>query len=454
MRSAAFAWLVVAGCSVASPPNVILVLADDLGAYELGCYGQTKIRTPHIDALAKAGVRFTQFYAGAPVCAPSRCALLTGKHMGHAAIRDNREVQPEGQAPLPADEVTLARVLQDAGYAVGGFGKWGLGMVGTPGDPLRHGFDRFFGYHCQRHAHSHYPKYLRDGVARRELDGSQFSHDLIEAEALQFVRANRSRPFFVYLPAALPHLALQVPERELAEYRGKFPETPYDGKKGYRPHPTPRAAYAAMVTRLDATVGKLVSTVEELGLSRRTLILFTSDNGPTFVVGGADSDFFGSAGPHRGRKGQLYEGGLRAPLVASWPGRIPAGRVVDSPAALWDLLPTLCAAAGLKAPPDLDGIDLMPSFTGVGVLAPRDTLYWESPAGGGWQAARRGPWKAVRRPTRTQPNALELYDLATDPGETRDLAGERPDVAEQMRTILRQQHRPSRIFPLPGIDPP
>ncbi|HYH64027.1 MAG TPA: sulfatase-like hydrolase/transferase, partial [Urbifossiella sp.] len=285
-----------AACLLAAPapaqpparlPNVVFILADDLGSAELGCYGQARIRTPHVDQLAKDGTRFTRFYAGNAVCAPSRCALLTGRHMGHAAVRNNREAQPEGQFPLPADAVTVATLLRQRGYVTAAMGKWGLGMFDTTGSPLRHGFDRFFGYNCQRHAHTHYPTYLYRNAERFALPGNDgaggdsYSGDLFEREALAFLDADHGgRPFFLYLPFVVPHAAVQVPEDALAEYRGKLgDDPPYDGKKGYRPHPTPHAAYAAMVTRMDRTVGRVVAKLKARGLTDNTLVIFTSDNG-------------------------------------------------------------------------------------------------------------------------------------------------------------------------------
>ena len=341
------------GVVAAAKPNVVLIVADDLGSAELGCYGQKLIRTPNVDKLAAGGMKFTRFYAGNAVCAPSRCALLTGKHMGHATVRDNRAVGAEGQWPIKADDVTVAELLHGQGYATGAMGKWGLGMWDTTGSPLKHGFDHFYGYNCQAHAHTHFPTYLyRDGK-RFELPGNNgdtgdsYTQALFEKEALAFLDANKSKPFFLYLPFIVPHVAVQVPEDSLAEYKGKLgDDLPYDGKingkASYRPHPAPHAAYAAMVTRMDRSVGRIVDKVQALGLDKNTLIIFTSDNGPTHNVGGADSAFFKSAGELRGLKGSLYEGGIRVPFVASWPGKIRPGTVSDLPLYFPDILPTLC----------------------------------------------------------------------------------------------------------------
>lgn len=445
---AAFA-LALAPQAATRPPNIVLVVADDLGWGELGCYGQTRIRTPRIDALAREGLRFTQFYAGAPVCAPSRCTLMTGLHTGHAHVRDNREVQPEGQAPIPDASVTLAELLRDAGYATGGFGKWGLGAPGSEGAPERQGFDTFFGYNCQREAHDFYPDHLWRNERRVELDGAQYSHDLICDEARDFVRAHRERPFFLYVPSTLPHLALQVPGDSLAEYVGRWEDPPYVGGKGYRPHPTPRAAYAAMVTRLDREVGRLVDLIDELGLTDDTLFLFTSDNGPTYDgIGGSDSDFFESSGPLRGRKGSVLEGGLRVPLVARWRGHVAPGTTSDVPSAFWDLLPTLVELAGGQPPRGLDGISLAPTLVGRGQQQRHEHLYWEFRAYGGQQAVRLGDWKGVRRNMAKGSRTIELYDLARDPGEAHDLAAAQPDVVARIEELMATGGTPSELFPL------
>ena len=431
----------------ARPPNVILILADDLGRGDLGCYGQEKIRTPALDALAQQGMRFTQAYASAPVCAPSRCALLTGLHTGHSAIRDNKELQPEGQQPLPASSVTLAELLHARGYSCAAIGKWGLGRAGSEGDPLCHGFDQFFGLYCQRQAQDHYPSWIYRGPTRiplagnggRRTSGATYAPDLMREEALTFLRQHArgkdERPFFLYYAMTLPHSALQVPEDSLREYAGKFPETPYDGSLGGIPHPTPRAAYAAMVAHLDRDVGTLLAELERLDLARDTLVLFTSDNGPT-NVGGVDPAFFDSSSGSRGLKWQLYEGGIRAPLIVRWPGHVRAGSVAATPCAGWDLMPTIAHACGARVPEGLDGLDLGALLQG-GPAPARDFLYWENPDNGGWQAVRMGDWKALRRNTQKNiPTAIELYDLASDPGEKQDVAGRNPDVVERARAAF------------------
>ena len=452
-----------AEASVASTgrPNVVFILADDLGYGELGSYGQQRIRTPSLDRLAAQGMRFTQHYAGNAVCAPSRAVLMTGRHPGRNPIRDNRELEPEGQWPLPSPELTLAEVLKPLGYTTAAMGKWGLGPPRSEGDPLRQGFDRFFGYNCQRHAHDHYPEYLYDDARRVPLgragDGAaRYAPDRIWEEARSFVRDNRERPFFLYLPVTVPHLALQVPQDSLAEYRGSWPDPPYDGAKGYRAHETPRAAYAAMVSRLDREVGALLELLRELGLDDRTIVVFTSDNGPTHDVGGADSGFFRSAGSLRGLKGSLYEGGLRVPAIVRFPGRVAAGVVSDRVTGFEDWLPTLLEIAGeaQAIPPAIDGVSFAPTLLGR-EQQPRPFLYREFKGYGGQQAVRLGDWKGVRQQLgKGSVPPLELYDLGTDVSEERDVAARHPDVVAALEALLAREHAPSPAFPMAAIDPP
>jgi arylsulfatase A len=404
-----------AACRSGRPkPSIVLILADDLGYSQLGCYGETKIRTPHIDRLSAEGTRYTQAYCGSPVCAPSRCVLLTGLHTGHAYVRDNHEIEPEGQEPLPAGTATLPRLLQAEGYATGLVGKWGLGYPGSAGAPLSQGFDFFFGYNCQRKAHNHYPPELWRNEARIRLEGNdggptgrQYAPDLFESEALGFIAANRARPFFLFFATTIPHLALQVPEDSLAEYAGLWPETPYDGGKGYFPQARPRAAYAAMVTRFDRSVGRIMARLEELGLDRDTLVVFASDNGPTYDVGGYDPGFFHGADGFRGQKGSVYEGGIRVPFIVRRPGHIPAGRSSGAVVAFQDVLPTLLEAAGARprVPPGLDGVSRLSLFEGGAVPGGDTRLYMEFPDYGGQQMARRGDWKAVRQALKLRPDA-------------------------------------------------
>jgi len=461
------------------PPNIVFILADDLGYAEVGAYGQQKIRTPNIDRLAAEGMRFTQHYAGSPVCAPSRCTLLTGMHTGHAYIRDNdemafrgdvwRDLSLEGQRPLPEGTRTVATLLREAGYATGAIGKWGLGGPGSSGEPNRQGFDYWYGHLCQRLAHNYYPVHLwrntekhglpenpyfhphqrfpadadpNDPASYAAYAGGQYAMDLMAEEARGFIRRHRDVPFFLYLPFPVPHAALQVPEDSLAEYEGAFDDTPYRGDKGYLPHRAPRAAYAAMITRMDREIGRILDLLRDLGLEDDTVVFFTSDNGPTFN-GGTDSAFFESAGPLRGLKTELYEGGIRVPFIARWPGRIPAGSVSDHVSAFWDVLPTLTALAGAASPPDVDGRSMLPTLLG----RPDDQerhgyLYWEYH---GRQAVRLADWKAYR-PRVDAP--LELYDLAADLGEARDVAAEHPDVVARAAETMRTARTESELFPL------
>jgi len=469
--------MVLRDAESAERPNIVLVLADDLGYADPGCYGQTKIHTPNVDRLAAEGVRLTAHYSASPVCAPSRCGLLTGLHTGHAYIRDNDEMPElgdvwntpsiEGQRPLPEGTRTIASVLKDAGYHTAVVGKWGLGGPGSGGAPNRHGFDDSFGYLCQRQAHNYYPDHLWRNGERVPLDnvyfsahqklppgkdpndprsydayrGRQYSFDVMLDEAVAYVRSHRSQPFFLYFAPTIPHVALQVPDDSLEEYAGAFPETPYLGDKSYLPHRTPRAAYAAMVSRLDRGVGHLVATLKELGIDRRTLVVFTSDNGATFNVGGYDPPFFRSNASWRGAKQDLYEGGIRVPLVAWCPGRIPAGRVRDDASASWDLLPTFAQLAGATPPRGVDGVSLWPALSG-GKPIRRECLYWEFQ---GKQAVRQDRWKAFRD---ARKDVFELYDLVANPGETRNVAKEQPEVAARLRRLMDTSRVESERYPL------
>ncbi|WP_145264004.1 arylsulfatase [Planctomycetes bacterium Pan216] len=458
------------------PPNVVLIMADDLGYHELGCYGQKWIKTPNIDRIAAQGIRFTQFYSGNAVCAPARCCLMTGKHPGHAFIRTNNAAKHlhhlaskfgwefDGQRPIPDDEVTLAEVLKQKGYATAAIGKWGLGHFGTSGDPNKQGFDLFYGFNCQRHAHNHYPRFLWRNHKKevlpgndRTLNGETYSQDKFTEVALEFIRENKDRPFFLYLPFAIPHLSIQAPEKSVAEYRGKIPEEDYK-HKGYLQHPTPRAGYAAMITHMDRDIGKILSLVGKLGLNDETLVIFTSDNGPTYErLGGSDSEFFESAGPMRGLKGSLYEGGIRVPLVAKWPGHIKPDSTSDHLCAFWDLMPTIAQLAGTKTPKGIDGISFAPTLLGEpGKQKEHDYLYWEFPSYGGQQAVRMGKWKGIRqnmlKKNNPDPLRIELYDLDADIGETNDVAQANPDVVERIRTAMKEAHDPSELFPIKPID--
>ena len=468
-------------------PNIVFILADDLGYGDLGCFGQKKIRTPNLDKLADEGMRFTQHYSGNAVCAPSRCVLMTGKHPGHAFIRNNREAKPEGQYPIPADTVTIGKLLQAQGYVTGAFGKWGLGGPDSEGRPLKQGINRFFGYNCQAVAHSFYPASLwddeklyplnnpaisahqpklADGVDPNDpksyaaYSGQIYSADVIAEQALKFVRANKARPFFLYVPTTIPHLALQAPEDALKEYDGAFPDDPPYVGGSYLPHRTPRAAYAAMVTRMDAHVGQIVSLVKELGLDEQTIYVFSSDNGPLYdKLGGTDCEFFESAGPLRGRKGSLYEGGFREPTLARWKGHIPAGTTSDRVTGFEDWLPTLLDLIGVKAatPTGLDGISFAPTLLGQN-QEPRPFLYREFPGYGGQVSLRMGDWKGVVQNLMPQGKKaaktweIELYNLKNDTGETKNVAADHPDIVAKIDTLMREQHTPSPEFPFPALD--
>ncbi|MGC9327516.1 MAG: arylsulfatase [Candidatus Hinthialibacter sp.] len=444
-----------------SPPNVILILADDLGYNELGCYGQEKIKTPNLDRMAAEGMKFTQFYSGQAVCAPSRCVLMTGKHTGHSYIRNNREVKPEGQEPIPEDTWTIAKMLKEKGYATAAIGKWGLGAPGSSGDPNKQGFDLFFGYNCQRHAHNYYPRYLYRNSDRvplpgndRGLTGEHYAPDLMIDEAERFIRENKERPFFLYYPTIVPHLALQVPEDSLNEYKGKWDDPPYDGKTGgYLPHPHPKAAYAAMITRMDRDIGRIMSTLKELQLDENTLVIFTSDNGPTYLDG-PGTDFFESNKPLRGMKGSLYEGGIRVPAIARWPGRIQAGTSSDWVGAFWDLMPTIADVTGAKSGSDIDGVSFANTLFGEPGQEEHEYLYWEFPAYGGQQALRMGDWKAIRQNlSRKQGNrSIQLYNLQDDIGETVDLAEKHPGLVQKMEALMKIARTPSEKFPFPALD--
>ncbi len=460
--------------SAGRPPNIIFIMADDLGYAELGAYGQKWIKTPHIDLLAKEGIKFTQFYSGNAVCAPARCNLMTGKHPGHAYIRSNgyprtRPKDPDkglfpGQHPIPDSEVTIPELLKQKGYATGGMGKWGLGWEGSSGDPNKQGFDHFFGFYCQWHAHNHYPRFLvRNGKKvplegnDRTLYGKQHSQDLFIDEALTFIKKNKDKPFFLYLPFAIPHLSIQTTDDWLNKYKGVIPEEDHV-HRGYLKHPFPRAGYAAMVTQMDHGVGQVMKLIKELGLDDNTIIMFTSDNGPTFNrLGGSDSEFFKSAGPFKGLKGSLYEGGIRVPLVARWPGRIKPGTVTDHIAAFWDVMPTLADLSGTTAPKGIDGLSFAPTLLGKpDAQQTHDVLYWEFPGYGGQQAVRFGDWKATRqgmtRRGNKDPLKIELYNLRTDIGEQRDVSADHPDIVAKAAAFMKREHTPSKLWPLRPIE--
>ncbi len=456
-------------------PNIIYILCDDLGYAEVGCYGQTKIKTPNIDKLCAAGMKFSDAYSGHAVCAPSRCTFLTGLHTGHSHVRQNLGMPYAGQLDLPGDTVTIAKLLKQAGYATACCGKWGLGGPGTNGVPWKQGFDEFYGYLDQWRAHSYYPEYLYHndkqiplrnkaaGTSAAGLSGhGRLKKPLATQKeyfdryagpdycttgmirtALNFISTNKEEPFFLYYATPIPHVAIQVPQEDYKEYKGKFNDKPYLATKGYLPHPEPRAGYAAMVSHMDRNVGKIMDLVAELGLDDNTLIIFTSDNGPTFN-GGSDSTFFKST-PFRGLKCSLFEGGLRVPLIAKWTGTIKAGSTSKLPTALWDMMPTFLEAIGEKAliPKGIDGLSILPTLTGKGKQEIHDHLYWES---GNTKAVRMGKWKGYVKGGRNGDSPVKLYNLKTDPKETKDVAKANPKVAAKIAKIMIEGRTDSPYF--------
>lgn len=432
-------------------PNIVYILLDDAGYGDLSCYGQQKFQTPNIDRLAKEGMKFTQHYSGSTVCAPTRCSLMTGVHTGHSYVRGNREVKPEGQAAMPADIVTIPRLLQTAGYTTGAFGKWGLGAPSSPSDPAEH-FDLFFGYNCQREAHSYYPEHLWRNLQKVPMDGETYSATVIMDEALKFVRSNREKPFFLFLPVTIPHAAMHAPEEYVAPWRKQFPQ--FENKIGKYSGPevrNPIAAFAGMMTLLDDQVGQLMQLLQKLDLDRNTLVMLSSDNGP-HQEGGHDPVFFDSNGPLKGHKRDLYEGGIRAPLIARWPGRIQAGSESNLVSAHWDMLPTFCELAGVEAPADIDGLSLVPELTGRGTQPQHEVLYWEFYERGGKRAVRFGKWKAVQRNLRSvdQTTGVELYDLSEDVGEDHNVAAEHPEQVNKALRYFQQCHTPSEFWKFGG----
>lgn len=433
-------------------PNIIYILADDLGYGDLSCYGQRKFKTPNIDRLAVEEVKFTQHYSGCTVCAPSRCSLLTGFHTGHAQIRGNREVMPEGQAAMLPGTVTIPMFLKQAGYVSGMFGKWGLGAPGSDSDPMVF-FDEFYGYNCQRQAHNFYPEYLWRNREKVLLDGKTYSHDLIMNAAGDFIEANRDKPFFCFMPVTIPHAAMHAPKDLHDKYRKLFPQ--FENETGKYAGPevqNPVAAFPAMVEHLDNGVGQILDLLEELGIDNNTLVIFTSDNGP-HREGGHDPNFWNSNGPLKGIKRDLYEGGIRVPFLARWPGKIKPATTSDHISAFWDMFPTFCNIAGLEAPNDIDGISILPALQGK-KQKEHDYLYWEFTSWngrGGKQAIRKGNFKAVRLNVTGNPDAeIELYDLANDLSETNNIAARYPETVQEMKVLFGKARTESATFPLFG----
>jgi arylsulfatase A-like enzyme len=432
-------------------PNILVIQADDLGYGDLSSYGQSRFQTPALDRLAQNGIRFTNYYSGSTVCAPSRGALMTGLHTGHTRIRGNLAGNT-----LRDEDRTIATILRDAGYRTALIGKWGLGEAESPGRPERKGFEYSFGYLSQTHAHRQFTDHLYRNAQRVEVSQNEYSNDLFTRETMSFIEKSDSRPFFVYLNYTVPHAELRVPHDSIDPYKGKFPEKPFvntaaDARQtgpdqpslGYRSQPLPHAAFAAMITRMDRDVGRIVDLLRARGMAERTLVVFTSDNGP-HKEGGADPEFFNSAGGLRGIKRDQYEGGIRVPMIASWPGTIPAGRVSDYAAAHWDMLPTLAELGGAAAPPNLDGVSITRALKGAPQPA-HEFLYWEFHERGFQQAVRMGDWKAVRL---AKDRPLELYNLKTDRAESTDVAAKEPAVVERIEKYLATARTESPIWPI------
>ena len=457
-------------------PNIIFILADDLGYGDVGVYGQQNFETPNLDRLAHGGMKFLQHYSGSTVCAPSRSALMTGQHTGHTFIRGNSErgftLDKEGQYPLAPEEITIAEVLKKGGYATGAFGKWGLGYPGSEGDPTKQGFDEFFGYNCQRVAHNYYPTHLWDNLTKTPLKGNDgktktvYAPLIIHEKALSFIEKNKGRPFFMYYPSVIPHAELAAPEKYMEKYRGKFmPEKEYIKKGnsspnskvnpesinnynvgGYNSQKESHAAFAAMVSLLDEQVGQIIDKVDDLGIAENTLIIFSSDNGP-HLEGGADPDYFGSNGPLRGYKRDLYEGGIRVPTLAYWPSQITPNSKSDHISAFWDFFPTAIEIAGLDYNSSkIDGISFLPELKGENQKK-HPYLYWEFLEKGGRQAVRMNQWKAVRMNMSKNPDSpIELYNVHQDIGEQENLAVQYPEVLKEVSRIMNKEHISSRIF--------
>lgn len=469
--------------SAQQKPNIIYIYADDLGFGELGCYGQQKIKTPNLDKIAKEGMRFTQHYTAAPVCAPARCMLMTGKHSGHSYIRGNYELggfedsTEGGQMPLPEGTFTIAKLMKQAGYTTAAIGKWGLGMNNNTGDPNKQGFDYFYGYLDQKQAHNFYPTHLWENgkwdtlrnsfiyvhrpIPKNSSDaafdyykGKDYSVTKMAEKTLGFIRENKSKPFFLYLPYTGPHVSLQAPDEAVKEYIGKFEEQPYFGEKGYAPTKYPLSTYAAMITYMDKQIGKIMALLKELNLDENTIVMFSSDNGTTFDVGGVNGEFFNSVGGLRGRKQDLYEGGIREPFIARWPGKISAGKTTSLISAQFDLMATLSDVTGVKAWHN-DGISFLPTLLGKDKQQKKhEYLYFEFPEKGGQAAIRMGNWKGVKSNMKKDKNSQwEIYDLSTDEKETTDVSAQHPDLIEKFEKILKTEHQSSHIHEWEFIDP-
>ena len=470
----ALQFLTLSSLAQMAKPNVVYILADDLGYGELGCYGQEKIKTPNIDQLAKEGMLFTKHYAGAPVCAPSRGVLLTGKQLSKAYIRNNHEHKPEGQEPIPHPSITMAQIFKSQGYATGAFGKWGLGYVGSASDPKALGFDTFYGYNCQRLAHSYYPPHMWSndkkviinkkpvpGHFRKKVgpdfDFNQFyaknyAPDLILDKAVKFIRTNAKNPFFAYLPFVEPHLAMHPPKSWVDAYPKEWDEGNKAIKAAYLPHPRPRAGYAAMISDLDEHVGTIIKLLEELNIKENTLVIFASDNGPTHCKD-VDHEFFNSTANLRGLKGSVYEGGLRVPMIATWPGKIKASSTSDHVSGFVDVLATACDLINVPTPKTSDGVSFLPELLGK-EQKPQNVLAWEFTGYGGQQAIiLNGRWKGVRQQLNSKSNIKnsiipkwELYDLENDPYEKTNLAKSMPEKVRRIHQAMMNNRTDSKAF--------
>lgn len=443
-------------------PNIIYILADDLGYGDLSCYGQEKFKTPNIDKLASQGMLFRQHYTGCTVSAPSRSSLMTGLHTGHTPIRGNKQWDPEGQWPLSSSSVTIAEMLKARGYTTGAFGKWGLGFIDTEGDPNKQGFDEFFGYNCQSLAHNYYPYHLwhnNKKILLSENEGNKtgiYSADTIHRAAMNFIKDNRNSPFFLFYPTTIPHAELLPKPEYLDQFRGKFdPERSFNGVdtgKNFRLGPyasqsESHAAFAGMVKALDDYVGDILKTISELGLEQNTVVIFASDNGP-HKEGGADPDYFNSNGPLKGYKRDLYEGGIRTTMIVRWPGKVKTASASDHISAFWDIMPTLAEITGAQLPASTDGISFLPELLGKKGQKQHEFLYWEFHEQGGKIAVRMGNWKGIRLNANKQPDGpIELYDLSKDIGETSNIAASNPEIVKKIVAIMKQEHIPSKDFP-------
>lgn len=454
--------LPVAAPDLQSKPNIIYILADDMGYGDLSCYGQERFQTPNIDHLAKEGMQFMQHYAGTAVCAPSRSVLMTGQHTGYTPIRGNSTGNKK-PAFLPDSVITIAEIMKKAGYATGAFGKWGLGPVGSEGDPNKQGFDEFYGYNSQGLAHSYYPDFLIHNKERVILTKNHpdkkvdYAPELIHRQVMNFIDKNHDKPFFIYYPTIIPHAELVAPEAYMAKFRGKLlPEKSFNGVKygapnykrgGYESQPEAHAAFAAMITLLDDQVGEIMDRLKKYGIDNNTIVIFTSDNGP-HLEAGADPEYFNSNGPWRGYKRDLYEGGIREPMLARWPKYIAPGSKTDHISAFWDVLPTFAEIVQQQPPQDIQGISFVPTLTGKGKQKEHDYLYWEFHEWEGRQAIRRGKWKyVVYNVLNKEKRKAMLFDLDTDPGETKDIAAQHPDIVKELQTLMDRSRVPSSSFP-------